>query len=306
MSNEKRWGFVVNPEAGKGKSLKVIERIKAVAEKMGVKIDVAVSESAEDAEAKARKFATDGYDYLIAVGGDGTVNQILQGAMASDKLTFGIVSAGTGNDFIEMIGFPQKFSDEDIETIFRAPTKRIDVGICNKRYFLNGIGMGMDAQVVYKYHQPSILKGKLKYYKSLLSSIFFFKDKPLVLEADDNKYQTESLMLTLGNGRKYGSGFFLLPEALIDDGLMDICLFGKVTPLKRIGKLLSVIRKVHPKDKKTVQYIRAKKAKVVFQQMVPAHIDGELLFDLNYEVEIIPKALNIIINDRNSGCWVKD
>ncbi len=206
---------------------------------------------------------------------------------------------GTGNDFIQILGFPDRFSQEHWDTFFQQSTIEMDVGKVNGLYFLNGIGLGFDAQVASKnYVEPGEVakgSGKSKYLWHIISTLLFYKEGKATISSRDQKKETDCFMNTIAIGRRFAGSFLLTPEAIANDGLLDVCMIRKLNLLQRF-KILSMVPKgTHIADR-NVDYYQADKILVDFGKKVPFHVDGELYFDTTFEVGILPSALNIIYN----------
>lgn len=157
------WGFIVNPIAGTGASLIVEQELLKQIEKRGINAKLKHTEKAGHAKDVAKEFAEEGCDYVIAVGGDGTFNEMASIMVNYPKCTIGILPASTGNDFAKIIGLTEKFSAQDWDVFFEAKTNRLDVGRCNGNLFFNGMGLGFDAQVASEnYVTPDEVKERSK------------------------------------------------------------------------------------------------------------------------------------------------
>lgn len=300
MPEEKsvKWAFIVNPVAGNGFAETVIPVIREMTSKYGVNAEISITENPGHAEKLSEEFARNGYDYIIAVGGDGTFNEVSRPLVNKKNIIAGIIPAGTGNDFVQITGFPDRFSAKDWEVFFKGNVTEMDAGVCNGRFFMNGMGLGFDAQVAAEnYTEPGKVKrgGKNKYIWHILKTLLFFREKRMKVISPDGNHETECFINTVANGRRFAGGFFLTPRAIADDGLLDVCMIKRLGLLYRLKLLLKVPRGEHINDRK-VSYFQTQKLVLEFGSDVPYHLDGELFFASRFDISVVPSALRIIYN----------
>jgi diacylglycerol kinase family enzyme len=175
----------------------------------------------------------------------------------------------------------------------------MDYGTCNGIPFLNGMGLGFDAEVAAKnYVAPGQTKmgGKGKYLKSILSTLFFYKEGVVSVKNGDGREDiTECFINTISIGRRYAGGFHLTPHAIGNDGLLDVCMIRKIGILKRLDIVAKVSKGAHTKDK-VVNYYTTTDLVVDFKKEVPFHVDGEVFFASKFDVKIYAKEFPIIFN----------
>lgn len=295
--NEK-WAFIVNPVAGNGAGLETVPLLREMISRHAIAAEIAMTENYGHATKLAAAFAERGFTNIIAVGGDGTFNETARALAGKQGITTGIIPAGTGNDFIQVLGFPDRFGDSDWEAFFRKATARIDAGYCNGRIFMNGMGLGFDAQVAAEnYTRPGEVKkgGKHKYIWHILKTLLFFREKKMIVLTPDGKLETDCFINTVAIGRRFAGGFFLTPKALADDGLLDVCMIKKLTLPERLRILLMVPKGTHINDRR-INYKQTPSLSLEFEGDVPFHLDGELFFGRHFDISIRPGAMNIIYN----------
>jgi len=255
----------------------------------------------------AKEAALGGVDIVVAVGGDGTSNEVLNGLMQAWNLGYqnpsmGIIGIGRGNDFAFSFGIPPGLQ-EGFKVIQAGKKGLMDVGHVvggdypRGRYFGNGVGIGFDAVVGFEALKLTHLHGFLNYVVAALRTIFLFFNAPLVrIEYDDKQITQPSLMVSIMNGRRMGGGFMMAPDANPDDGLLDLCIAGQ---LSRIGILTMIPRFIkgtqatHPQIKTG----RASKVHVVaINGILPTHADGETICIAGKElyIDIIKQPINIL------------
>jgi len=298
MNQNKKWVFIVNPVAGNGFALSLAGKIKEMIGKHNLDAEIIFTTRKGHASEISARYADNGFNHIIGVGGDGTINEIAIPLISRKDIVVGLIAGGTGNDFLQITGFPGRFGEQDWEEFFKANVLPMDVGKCNDRIFLNGMGLGFDAQVAAEnYSESGEVKkgGKNKYIWHILKTLLFFREKKMSVVSDGKKTVSDCFINTIANGRRFAGGFFLTPEAIANDGLLDVCSIEKLSLPQRLKILLMVPKGTHIYDKK-VNYYQTGNLTLEFPSDVPYHLDGELYFSRNFEVTVIPGALNMIYN----------
>lgn len=304
---EKKIRYIVNPIAGQGSGKLILPELIQIVQKIPGNADFVSTERAGHAIELAREAASQGYDIVAAVGGDGTSNEVLNGLMGAWEQGYrntlmGIVGIGRGNDFAYGFGIP-KGLNEGLKVINDGRHMLMDVGKISGgnypqgRYFGNGVGIGFDAVVGFEAMKLAHLHGFLNYVVAALRTIFLFFHAPVVkLDYDGQSITQPSLMVSIMNGRRMGGGFMMAPEAAVDDGVLDICIAGQMS---RIGILMMIPRFMkgtqvaHP----AIKMIRATSVHIAaLEGTLPAHADGETICtagqDLN--IEILKQPIEIL------------
>jgi len=299
MENKEKWCFIVNPTAGGGFGKLLLPELEEQLAKRSLDATILITERHNHAIELSKQSLENGCSHIIGVGGDGTMNEVSRPLIGQKQITTGLIPAGTGNDFIQILGFPDRFSEEHWDIFFEQSSIDMDVGEVNGLYFLNGMGLGFDAQVASKnYVEPGEVakgSGKSKYLWHIISTLLFYKEGKATISSRNQKKETDCFMNTIAIGRRFAGSFLLTPEAIANDGLLDICMIGKLNLLQRF-KILSMVPKgTHIADGK-VDYYQTDKILVDFGKKVPFHVDGELYFDNKFEVGLSPSALHIIYN----------
>lgn len=298
MNSNSKWVFIVNPIAGNGFAKEYVPKVKEMIGKYGVDAEIVMTETKGHATSLSAEYAEKGFKYIIAVGGDGTLNEIARPLVGNINITVGIVPAGTGNDFIQILGFPNRFEDEHWDIFFAKNEIAMDVGKCNGTIFLNGMGLGFDAQVASEnYVDGENVKkgGKDKYIWHILKNLLFFKEKKMVIRTDNDVEETNVFMNTISIGRRFAGDFLLTPNAIANDGLFDVCRIKELSIPERLKVLLQAPKGEHIKHK-SVDYFQTEKLNIEFPEKVHYHVDGEMFFHQNFEVILLPESIKTIYN----------
>ena len=301
MENKGKWCFIVNPTSGGGFGKELLPQLENQLAKHSMDASILLTERHDHAIELSRKSLENGFSHIIAVGGDGTMNEVARPLIGQKEVCTGLIPAGTGNDFNQILGFPDRFSEEHWNIFFQQSAIKMDVGEVNGIYFLNGIGLGFDAQVAAKnYVEPGeVVKGsgKGKYLRQIIETLLFYKEGKAKISSRNQEKETDCFMNTIAIGRRFAGSFLITPEAIANDGLLDVCMIKKLNLLQRF-KILSMVPKgTHIADRK-VDYYQTEKVLVNFGKKVPFHVDGELYFDTTFEVGLLPSSLNIIYNPK--------
>ena len=304
MQSQQGWVFIINPIAGNGFAASYADTIKAMIKKHSIDAKLAFTEKRGHATKITRDCVNQGFDHIIGVGGDGTFNEIVQALVNKKGVTFGAVSAGTGNDFITILGFSDHFTEQDWETFFQEHTILMDVGRCNDRYFINGMGLGYDAQVAFENYEAENSRtvkggGKSKYWWHILKTLVVYKEKEMRITVNDEQNTKKSFLNTIANGRRLAGGFYLTPKAIANDGLLDVCMIDELSVPGRVKELLRVMKQAHTEDE-VVNYFSTDKLLFEFDEEVPAHLDGEMYFGSKFDISILPGHLKTIYNPNGS------
>jgi diacylglycerol kinase (ATP) len=293
-----KWVFIVNPIAGNGFAKTLVPDIEKMIASHGINGEIVLTERIGHATELSKSYYEKGYGYIISVSGDGTFNEMARPLIYKKDVVIGIIPAGTGNDFIQILGFPGRFGEKEWEIFFRKNIIAMDAGVVNDKVFLNGMGLGFDAEVAAEnYTETGEVKkgGPYKYILQILKVLFFFREKRMKVLSEGDHHETDCFINTISIGRRFAGSFFLTPKAIANDGLLDVCSIKKLNLFQRFRLLLKVPKGEHITDKK-VNYFQTPALDIEFTEKVPFHVDGELNFAKNFNVKILPEAVNIIYN----------
>ncbi|NJK90378.1 MAG: diacylglycerol kinase family lipid kinase [Blastochloris sp.] len=245
----------------------------------------------------AKQAAARGDDIIIAAGGDGTINEVVNG-MAGSRSALGLLPVGTVNVFAMELGIPSKL-EKAIEIIRRGFVRHLDLPEANGRYFVQLAGVGFDAQTVQNTDRNfKNALGPLSYVVTA-AQLASLKPPILTVEAEGHRTIQGSFML-VGNGRFYGGPFHFFPDAEMGDGLLDICVFKNLTHLDLIRYFQGIVSGSHTRFK-DVTYLKSKRIKVSANQVVPVEVDGELHGQVPVIFTVHTSALRFWCRKRTRG-----
>lgn len=287
--------FIVNPVAGGGKAKRLIPTIRKHME--GKKLAYSILETKEPGQGieLSQKAIEKGYTTIVAVGGDGTVNEVARGLIKVKKGKLGIIPGGTGNDMARSLGIPFDIT-KAIDMIINKRAKTIDLGFANGQPFINIASLGFDAEVVISASKiKSKFKSKFAYLIGVITTLIEFKMKEITLEFNGKKIKRNIYLTAVGNGKYYGGGFNILPMADLTDGYFHICIVSNISKLMLLLLLPSILVKKHIKFKKYVEIFKTKEVKVYTNQDTYLNIDGEI-FHIEKETifKLNDEKLNVI------------
>ena len=303
-----KYKIVANPISGRGNGERHIPDIEEAFRKSGLEFSLVRTEYPRHAIKLTQQAVVEGYDYVIASGGDGTVNEVINGLMLAKKASLGkagmgVITVGRGNDFAYSMGVPTGW-EACCELIAKDLTREIDIGLVTGgdfpegRYFGNGVGIGFDAVVGFIAVKLKPLSGFLSYIVAALETIFLYYKAPLVrIELDEAETITQaSLMVSIMNGRRLGGGFMLAPNGLADDNKFDLNIVEQASKFQNLQLMLRYIQGKqagHPK----IKLCQANKVSVTaLEGVLPAHADGETLCieGSRLVIEILPRQIELI------------
>jgi YegS/Rv2252/BmrU family lipid kinase len=255
------------------------------------------------------------FDLLVAVGGDGTWSNVADRVVSSGRedVAFGLLAAGTGNDFGRNFGLAGRDPESAVRTLAEGRVMRVDVGRVvtrgspvtvrdnapdpvEGRHFLNLVGFGFDVAVIEDTEGARFLRGALLYKVTALKNLFSFPGVNLELTSDEPTVDGEQLMLTISNGPFFGGAFPIAPAAELADGLLDACAIGNASPFTRM-RLFQMAEKGHHVGSPFVHTRRSGRFTVSFTEPPKYEVDGDVwqADGADVVVEVVPRALRIVV-----------
>jgi diacylglycerol kinase (ATP) len=296
---------IVNPTAGANSTRRKWPRLSRLLKHIGLSFDPEYTEGVGHAIELARTAVSAGYRFLVAVGGDGTVNEVANGILGTSEagdMALGMISTGTGSDFARSTGIPRYY----VDACSRLTSSRrflIDVGVveyqnngnASKRFFVNGAGIGFDAAVVAATERfPKYFGGTIPYVAGLLRTFLGYQNKLVVMRIGDGSEVGRVLSVVVSNGGYFGGGMHVAPEASLNDSLLDVVVIGDIGKFDLLKSLPMVYKGTHGKHPK-VSMGKATKISVESTERLLVHADGELLGEGPASFSLIPAALNIVV-----------
>jgi len=288
--------LLVNPTAGKGRAANVVAKVTERLRAGGANVAILVGRDVEDAKALARQAIDDGVDALVALGGDGMVHLALN-VVADTKTPLGIVPAGTGNDLAATLQLPTKdpvaAAGVVAERLAGAGARPMDaVRIGTDRWFGCVLSAGFDSRVNDRANRMTWPRGRMRYNLAILAELGVFKPIQFEIELDGVLWETEAMLVAVGNAKSYGAGMKVTPDAEIDDGLLDITVLGPVSKPEFLKAFPKVFKGTH-KDHPAVTMRRAKTVSLAARD-VTVYADGEYIGELPIGCEVVPGAVQVL------------
>ena len=290
--------FIIwNPFAG-GNASKICKRLSEKLDQEHIEYQVFDTHETKSATKTVEQYLDSSFSDLIIIGGDGTINEAVNGL--EFDIPVSIIPAGTGDDFIKNVSLG-KTLDDQTHTAINGTIKRMDLGQCNDRKFVNGVGIGFDGQIVEDMESKRVplLKGHAAYYYHVLRILGGYRERIFQYQIDEENHEKDLILLTIGNGTTFGGGFKLMPDAKIDDGLLEICEIGKVSGLRRFLNIHKLSNGTHGGIKE-VSFYKAKTIKIMANERLFAHIDGERMGQPPFEIKVLPNALQLRVTSSSS------
>lgn len=296
--------LIINPNASKGKGKNKAKKIKDIFSAHGKECTIAYTSGKGHAEKLAKSGVESGFRTIIAAGGDGTVNEVINGIMRAkghERARMGIIPVGRGNDFAWVAGIPKKTKDA-VNLIMNGEAKSTDVGFAKGtdrekgRFFLNGMGFGFEPLVNFRAQDYKHLNGMASYVAAFIHILFNPpKGYELSVKIDDEEFSLTTQQFSANNGRRMGSSFLMTPLAEIDDGLLDFMYTKKIFKGFEIIKMaFRFFKGAMVKDKDNFGYGKAKRVEISSaKDLIVSHIDGEEFSrkGKHFEIEILPSAV---------------
>lgn len=286
---------LVNPTAGKGRAARAADIAVERLQVGGLDVTTVVGQDAADARRLASAAVAGGVDALIAVGGDGMVHLALQ-AVAGTGVPLGIVAAGTGNDLANHLGLPRgapaAAGDLIVDRLTHGRPRPIDAVQAAGKWYGAVLGAGFDSRVNDRANRLRWPRGRSRYNLAILAELRVFQPLPFRITADGETWETEAMLVAVGNSRSYGAGMRVTPNADLADGLLDLTILGPVSKpefLRTFPKVYKGTHIHHPA-------VTTRRARVVALEAdgVTAYADGEFLSNLPITCECVPGALQVL------------
>jgi len=303
----KKYKIIANPVSGGGTGKRAFAQIERLMAEHKLDFDFTPTQRRGHGLELAKEAALAGYDVVVAAGGDGTVNEVVNGLLAAKQSgnplpALGVLSVGRGNDFGHAVDIPYDL-EQGCRVLAEDHRRLIDVGRVvggiypQGRYFVSCIGVGFDAITTIEAAKLPRMGGFLGFFVAVLKTIILHYQAPLItIEYDDQTLTQPLLMISITNGQRLGGGFIIAPNAEPDDGLFDLCLVRKINRVQMFGLIPHFIRGTQAAQEPVTTGQAARVTITAVQDSLTAHMDGEILCTdgQRLEIELLPRHLEIV------------
>lgn len=307
MSDNFRAKFIVNPQSANGSTRRLWPQLEETIAKEFGSPDFCFTTAPNHATELTREALRGGYEMVVSVGGDGTVNEVVNGFFDSGSLinpdaVLGVISRGTGSDFIRTLGIPKPIEDA-CHTLRERSIKKCDIGhfTCSghrgervERYFINIADFGIGGETVERVNRTTkAFGGFVSFFYGAIATLLTFKSKRIKVKVDDF-YEAEKLLnnVVVANGQYFGSKMWVAPRAKVDDGLFDVLIVEHMSRLESLSQIRTLYEGKHV-DNPKVTYLNGKTVSAESPDIVLLDVDGEQIGRLPARFDIIPAAMNV-------------
>lgn len=293
--------FVINPAAGKDNSEK--ELLDLLKQRDDFKFDIYYTKGKKDATYFVKRYRNDnpeGKICFVACGGDGTINEVINGVFGLENVSFAIWPIGSGNDYVKYFGGTEVFLS--LDNLLNGEEIKVDVMKIGNNYSINAVSFGFDSEVLRimeKVRKHTFLKGNNAYTAGIIGAIFTGRKNyaKIIVDGELINPDGQYLLCTVANGTHVGGSYKCAPRSLVDDGLMEVCM-AKCMPLYRFASMVGKYQKgLHLDDESCsdiIKYRQAKKVEIVADEPMDVSLDGEVITDKYFVIENIEKAITFI------------
>ena len=285
--------FIINPISGTHKKISWPEIINRTIDTSHFDVRICFTERAGHASQLAKQQIEEGVSYIIAVGGDGTVNEVAR-AVRDTQVVMGIVPCGSGNGLARHLHIPLRLTDA-LKLINKASAISIDYGLVDDLPFFCTFGVGFDAHIGHVF-ASSEKRGWTTYLSIIVREFFRYHSRKYKLQIDGEKFKTRAMVLTVANSAQYGNNGYISPHADITDGLLDVCI---LRPFPKLLTGLLGIRLLSKRIDRSRRYYRMVKGKEIVikrKHEDHVHLDGEpYTMGKKLTIRIVPKGLKVLV-----------
>lgn len=299
--------FIVNPTSGNGKGEQAIKLIKRICDKININYDIKCTLHPNHAT-EITKGACHDYDIIVSCGGDGTLNEVVNGLVQHNNSKLCVLPVGSGNDFVKNLNYPKSLDSIllNLKTPQNQTIRKVNVGKLefqsqesnkwDSMYFINNVGIGFDAYVGHLNQRNKKLPGLASYIYSVVVGLVNFSHIKPQLKFDDVTINSDKLMITIGNGTCSGGGFYLTPYAKIDDGKLDISIFDNISRIKLLSALPFALFNKIDMIKEVKFYRTNNSIEIKLKNPYYIHCDGEIATKklIEARISLIDKNINFI------------
>lgn len=278
--------FLVNSFTLKEDINKLIHNIKEYCEKENISYEIEINNESNSTEDILKKYKKS-RNIIFSIGGDGTLNRVVNCLARTDNV-IGVIPYGTGNDFYKTM-----------KIRFKKGINECDLIKINDRYFINTACFGIDADIAYNKETITskfIPRGQ-RYNASIIKSFFNYRSRYFKIKTDEKEYEGNYATVVIANGEYYGNGFHVGPFSKLNDGKMDVYLIGDLNHFSLASLILKLKNGKHENDKRVIK-ITTDKLVIKLKEKVKSNIDGEILEDNKFKIEVLDKKLEIFYDEK--------
>ncbi len=296
MENKKKILFIVNPISGNGRKLPLYRAIRSTIDREKFDLYIQHTKYAGHAAEMASKAAAENFDIVVAVGGDGTVNEVAR-AIVHTRTALGIIPCGSGNGLARHLHIPLN-ARKALKVINEATIQCLDYGRIDGRPFFCTCGMGYDADVSMEFANAG-RRGLKTYVEKGIMEGLRYKPQPYTIENEDGTMQYKAFLIACANASQYGNDAYIAPLASMKDGLLDVVIMEPFNKLMAPKVAVQLFRKTLPNNSH-IRNFKAKKIRITRPCEGPIHCDGDpFMAGREVVVEIVPQSLNAVVNPQN-------
>lgn len=283
--------IIINPVGGKGESLKALKIVEATLKEHKAEYVIHNTEKNGHATKIMRELSKTPGTQVIAMGGDGSFNEVLNGIENFENVTLGLIPCGSGNDYIKSSGHPSDIKAAT-EVILKGNVLYADYIDTGKRRCLNVAGTGMDVDVLLNFEKFKMFKGSTRYLIATLYTVFHLKWHKLRLTINGETFDREVFLIGVGNGKYIGGGMPVCPNAVVDDGMINVVLVNKLKKIRVLPALVKFLKGKHLSMDCTEEY-NSKEIKIEVLDDGKIETDGEVIDDKVLNCKIISGKLRL-------------
>jgi diacylglycerol kinase (ATP) len=307
MTDMPKLGIVLNPIAGRGRALKIEKPLIEYLRQRNIVFQLEKTKGPIDATDLSKELCNE-FDIIVAMGGDGTVNEVAAGVVGSTA-SLAIFPIGSGNDFNKIIGISNRI-DLALDTIVLGTKKLFDlgrvsiknsIGLSQVRIFVNTLGIGIDAQIAKEAKRIKYLRGLPLYIVAAIKALSMYAPNEYTISDNSTTRKEKAYLICAGNGIYEGGGFKMLPDGNPCDAKLNICLIRKMSVWKAIPLVPKVIQGTHGKHSKVTLW-DSKGLRISSEQPFILHGDGEIFEEnaMDVTIDLMPKAISVIVPKNRS------
>jgi diacylglycerol kinase (ATP) len=285
--------IIYNPAAGRGRARRHVREVEEYLRSRGARVDCEPSTGPDDLVRIAAESSRAGYDRVVVCGGDGTLNLAVR-EFDLAKGTLALIPTGSGDDFARVMGIPRKIRPA-CDVVLDGVVREVDVALANGIRYLGVAGLGFDSEVAdYANRNVKLLRGSAVYLYAIFRVLPRFTPRPVRLRSEDGTRDVQIMFAAVGNTRQYGGGIRITPAAVVDDGLLDLCIVHETTRMELLKTLPKAYTGAHVKSP-FVESARGREFHFTSEQAMAVYADGEPLTRTPVSFGLAGERLRVIV-----------